>query len=208
MSYDPVIRTDFLAKANSHELVLRELSDKFIESERKEHSYIDEMYHDILDLARLVYCHAGTYSMYAMEDIVHELACDIITRYKTKEDYFIWAWYKYIRLVLLRFRDNYIKINSSQVYEPQHNDERTIWHRTERTMEDELVTPTSSDIQAVLGSAFNASIIKLSSLVRINPDSPNYFSSMIRLVNSVNSNPVHSRFILNEVRNSVKREVI
>ena len=208
MSYDPIIRTEFLKRANSYELVLRELSDKFIKSGRSEHSYIDEMYLDIVDLAKMIYCNHGTYYLSAMDDITHELACDIITRYKTKPDYELFAWYKYIRLVLLRFRDNYIKINSSQVYQPFHNDERTIWHRHERT--DEIIESelASNDIQRTLDKVFKKSVDKLNELSRLSSSSPNYFSTMINLLHELPDNPMKSRYVLNNVKSFMREEVI
>lgn len=208
MSFDPIIRTEFLSRANSYELVLRDLSDKFIKSGRTEHSYIDEMYLDIVDLGKMIYCNHGTYSLHAMDDIVHELACDIITRYKTKPNFELYAWYKYIRLVLLRFRDNYIKINSSQVYEPLHNDERSIWHRHE--CKDELIESelSSSEVKASLNRVFKKSVDKLMEISRLNVNSPNYFTTMINTVHELPDNPVKSRIVLNNVKSFMREEVI
>lgn len=207
MSYDKVIRTEFLKKANSHELVLKELSTKF--KETKDPIYVDMMYHDILDLGKLVYCNAGTYTIQAMDHIVHDLATDIITRFKTKPDYAVHAWYKYIRLVLLRFRDNYIRINSSQVYQPHHNDARTLWHRDDHT---ELTAEpweniSSLEARKLIDNSFAQSIERLAEFSRLDRNSSTYYRSMIRILHSIQSSPVHSRVILNSFR-SIMKEVI
>ena len=103
------IMSSKLLAINKIEVELCKIADNYVNDlNRQDNEVLGEMYEPMVDLANLLINSSKFVNDKNRDLIAHELAVDVIMRFKHNQDFFVYAWNKYLRLALLRVNTKYV----------------------------------------------------------------------------------------------------
>lgn len=197
------IKTEFLEEAQLIQNNLQDISREF--KRTKDTKVLNKMYPPLVTLTKMVFMNSRAYNLRSIDYISHELAVDIIKKFIQKPEFEVFAWYKYIKLVILRMREDYITYNTHAVFDV---DDKQIkgdyWEYTsdvEKPVEDNIKL-TSIELERTLEEVVRDVLSNYSDLKRLKTGSSKYYLTLIKLLKAP-SNTCSSRILRALIKKSL-----